>query len=288
MNLLFFGHFLLALNSPINYNIDEVSGLLRTHYVSSEHPLLIDVREITLTGETRLKKQESMDFAYGDKEGIFLAERVMGEGRGRIILLVQPDLLTNREIDKKDNLVLFLNIVRLYGQEGIWFNEFAHGYTWEKSAREVFTWPLRLVVIQLALGVLLLYYYWGKRFGRPLPAPQHAGHLSGEYVSSLAAIYRQGRARRLTLESIYQGFKIDLTQYLGVPKSISRQELVKIFFQRPRIDAGRLEKLLQRCEGLLGKSSLSETELLNITGELEIWRENNLVPYRERRKNHDR
>ncbi|MCL6477256.1 MAG: DUF4350 domain-containing protein [Peptococcaceae bacterium] len=266
----------------LDYDLNKVSGMFKTGHVSSDHPLLKDVRELSPTGGARLKKHASMTFTYGDEQGIYLAQSV--KGKGHIVLLTLPDLFTNREIAKKDNLVLFLNIVRQYGQEGVWFNELAHGYTWEKNTRDIFTWPLRLAAVQLALGVLLLYYYWGKRFGRPIPLPENTDQISGEYVSSLANIYRLGRARHLTLESIYQGFKHDLAQYLGVPRHLSSGELVKIFSGRPRIDTKKLTDLLGRCEGLMGKPAFSETDLFTIARDMEIWRENNLVSRPERRK----
>lgn len=283
---------LLASASPnylyqhFEYEYKRVPGIFTTQHVSSDNPLLKDVRELYLTGGERLKKHESMTFTCEDEKGIYLAQAA--KGKGSIILLTAPDLLTNKEIDNNDNLILFLNIVRLYGQEGIWFNEFVHGYTWEKTAREVFAWPLRLAAIQLALGVLLLYYFWGKRFGRPIPLPGNTDQISGEYVSSLANIYRQGRARHLTLESIFQGFRKDLSQYLGISSNLSNGELVKAFSGRPRIDTKKLADLIGRCEELMGKTSLSETDLFTIARDMEIWRANNLIPRFRKEKNHGR
>jgi Domain of unknown function (DUF4350) len=267
------------------YEIIKAPGGFGTQHVSSESPLLKDVRELTISGGTRLKEHQSMAFAYGDEQGIYLAESV--QGQGRIVFLTMPDLLTNKEIDQKDNLILLLNIVRLYGQQGVLFNEFAHGYTWEKTARQVFTWPLRLVIIQFAIGVLLLYYFWGKRFGRPLPLPEDTSQVAGDYVSSLANIYRQGRARQLTLESIYQGFKHDLAKYLGVPKNLSNEALVKIFSGRPRIDTQKLADLLRRCAGLMGKPGISETDLFTMARDMETWREQNLISGLKRSTKHD-
>jgi hypothetical protein len=245
-----------------------------TQQVTSDNPLLKDVSGLVFTGATRLKKDQSMSFAYGDDQGIYLAETA--KGKGRVIFLTLPDLFTNKEINKQDNLILFLNIVRQYGQEGVFFNEFVHGYTLEKNTREMFTWPLRLVVIQLALGVLLLFYFWGKRFGCPMPLTKNKDQVSGDYVSSMANIYRQSRQRQLILESIYQGFRQDLAQYLGVPKKLPNEELVKIFSGLPRIDTQKLKNLLGHCIELMDKSNFGETALFTIVRDMEIWEKANL------------
>lgn len=254
--------------------------------ISSDNPLLADVGQLALTGKTRLKKDNSMLFAYGDDDGVYLAESA--KGKGRVIFLTDPEILTNQQIKQKDNLILFLNIVRLYGQKGIWFNEYSHGYTLPKASRNMFTWPFRLVTIQLALGVLLLFYYWGKRFGRPIPLPPKVGRISGNYVSSMANIYRQGQARKLILENIYEDFKKNAARYLGVSPQISNAELVKVFSGRPQLDTLKLENLLRRCTELLKNPAFSENALFTTARELEEWQQNNLNSYLKRGKQHDR
>lgn len=261
--------------------------LIRTDNVSDERissnsPIFADVGQLTVAGHARMKKHNSMAFAYGDDGGIYLAESV--KGKGRVIFLTDPSIFTNKQIDQKDNLILFLNIVRLYGQKGIWFNEFSHGYTLTKASRDLFTWPLRLVVIQLAFGVLLLFYYWGKRFGRPIPLARKAGRISGDYVSSMANIYRQGQARKLILESIYEDFKRNAARSLGVSPKISNEEMARVFSGRPQIDTQKLRHLLGRCTELLKSPGFSENTLFTVARDLEEWQQNS---YLQRRKKHD-
>ena len=264
----------------LNYKIVSGPEWSKSHHVSSNHIILADVGELSLTGGTRLEKHEAMAFAYGDEKGIFLAQAEWGEGQ--VIFLTMPELITNAVIDKFDNVFLFLNIVRLYGQEGVYFNEFVLGYTLPEPATDVFNWPLFLVVIQLALGALLLFYYWGKRFGRPVPLPAGPYRITGEYVSSIANIYRQGRARHIILENITDAFRHDLSRYLGAGKNLTNEELVNNFSQRPHIDVRVLNDLLVRCELLFKKTVISEPELFAIARDLGMWQENNLIHRLER------
>jgi hypothetical protein len=257
-------------------------GVADVHPVTSEHPLLADVQELTL-GWGRLQRHASMSFAYGDDGGIFLSETTLGDGR--IVLLSQPEMFTNRYIGRSDNLILFLNILRLYSGGGIWFNEYAHGFTMVDTDTAMVTWQLRLVLFQLLLGVLLLYYYWGKRFGRPVPLLVDNEVIAGEYVRSLANIYRQGKARHLVLNSINQGFRADLSRYLGVRKNLSDQELIAIFAERPWIDGDTLKTLLNRHASLINRD-ISEAELYAWARELALWQDKNLLRRPERRTIH--
>jgi len=266
----------------LNLNLSKKTGTTGEVEIKSDHRYLRDVRKLTLISGQRLQAHPRMAFSYGDETGEFLA--VVKQGEGEVIILTEPGLITNGQIQKEDNLVLFLNLVRSHQKAVIWFNELVHGYTWAASAREVLTWPIRLVMVQLALGILLLFHYWGKRFGRPLPLPREKDQITGDYVSSMANIYRQGRARQITLENLYLGFRRDLTRYLGVPANLENEALVKIFTQRPGIDAEGLSSLLRRCEADLVRHSLSEMELFTLAQELEIWRRENLAPASERRK----
>jgi hypothetical protein len=251
------------------------------HQVSSDHALLNGVGEITQTWGTRLQVHEEMSFAYGDDSGIFLVVAPMGEGK--VVILTQPDLFTNRLIGQADNLILFLNILRLYGQEGIWFNEYVHGYAWGETTTDVLIWPLRLVILQLLLGALLLFIYWGKRFGRPVPLFSEVNEISGEYVSSLANIYRQGRARHLILDSISQSFKSELARYLGVRANSTNKELVSFFSERHWIDTKSLSDLLSRSEALMARQGISEAELVALVREFDLWQADNLLRRPERR-----
>lgn len=258
----------------LGYEMVPVSGGSGPQQVVSDNPLLKGVEELTLSGGVRLKKHNSLAFAYGDEHGIYLAESIYENGR--IIFFTNPEIFTNKEINQKDNLILLLNIVRSYGRENIWFNESVHGFNWDMNTRQLFTWPLRLVLIQLALATLMLFYFWGKRFGRPRPLPAEMSRFSGDYVSSLAHIYRQGRARNLILESIYLGLKQDLVQYLGVPPNLSDGDLVKLCFGQRRIDASKLQDLLGRCTELLHNPGLSEKDLFSLARAVAIWQQKNL------------
>ncbi len=251
----------------------------------SGHPFFGDVKELVLDSNERLRAHPRLDFSYGDRTGEFLA--VVERKRGRVVILTDPDLITNKNIDQGDNLILLLNILRAHGDGTIWFNELVHGYSTATSVREEMSWPLRLVVVQLALGLLLLFQYWGKRFGRPVPLLREKEQVTGEYVSSLANIYRQGRARQITLQNLYQGFRRELTRYLGVPAQMPNKALVKVFAQRPGMDVRGLESLLERSEAALLRSDIQEMELFTLAREFELWRRENLSRNLERRKDND-
>ncbi|EEG77966.1 DUF4350 domain-containing protein [Dethiobacter alkaliphilus] len=256
-----------------------------THRISTEqdikHHLLQDVETLTLNWGTRLVQHDKMGFAYGDQRGIFLAEKTLGEGQ--IIILTQSYLLTNRFISQADNLILFLNVVRNYGQEGVWFNELAHGFSWTDEPTTAFIWPLRFAAAQLALGIALLFFFWGKRFGRPIPLT--ADHLpeAGEYITSLANIYRQGKAQKLALESFHQAFLDNLAKYLGAGANIPAHKLVQIFSKRPWVNVAELEELLTQCETLKAKTDITEQELFTLARNIDMWQENNLLRRPERR-----
>lgn len=279
----------------ITGKMDDSDSGVSNVYVNSQNPLLKDVRELTLTGHMRLKKHPDMTFSYGDEHGIYLAE--CRKGKGRIIFLTtSPDLFTNKAINQKDNLILFLNIVRLYGQEGTWFNDRSSAMAWKQQSAsplldrsdfwKIFSWPWRLMTIQCMLVVLCLFYSWGKRFGRAVPLAKHVEQPAGDYVICLANIYRQARARQLVLDSIYQGFRQELEKYLGISPLLSDEELVRICSSRQCVDAEQLKYLLARCSGLLTRQNLREAELLEMARAIAIWQDSNLSFKGKRSKIH--
>lgn len=86
----------------------------------------------------------------------------------------------------------------------IYFNEYNIFVQGQKRSLWDYT-PLgiRIIVYQLALVLIALYYYKGKRFGKPIPLYEEVERSENEYVYSTASIYRQANCWDIMVESYY-------------------------------------------------------------------------------------
>jgi len=173
-------------------------------------------------------------------------------------------------------MVFLLNIFRVLNPDKVWFDETTAALSQHNGSNPLLNGPVLAAGIQAAVALFLLYLYWGRRFGRPVPLPDGDRGASVQYISSMANIFRQGRARNIALGNIYEGFWRRLTAGLGVPAGIGTEEIIRLYRQRSSIDSKRLEHILQTASRLAGKDDIPEAELFSLVQDMETWRRENL------------
>jgi hypothetical protein len=170
---------------------------------------------------------------------------VLEQGKGRLIVLADPDLFSNESLREADHSRLALNLLLTHLGDGIVLvDEYHHGYG---RATSVFDHLIRSRAIYPALqGFLLLLILWtakGRRFGPPRPLVRDEHRSSLEYVRAMAQIFQRAQARGFALEAVSRWIEDDAKRIL-VYKDHELQS--KLLVARKR----------------LGEQEISERELL--------------------------
>src|SRR2546423_5633242 len=139
-------------------------------------------------------------------------------GRGRVVLLSDPYIVSNGGINRADNLFLAFNVVTGGGPAGrVAFDEFHQGYG--ATENSVFAYfrgtPILWMFAQVSLVVLALVWTRGRRFARPLPAPRADRRSKLEFVASMAELQQRARAYDLAIGNIYTRTRRALARYGG-------------------------------------------------------------------------
>jgi hypothetical protein len=182
-----------------------------------------------------------------DKSGALLVDYMYG--RGRVILLSDPYIVTNTGIRANDNLQLAINVLTTY--DGlIAFDEYhqGRGITRNAFASYFSGTPVLAIAAQVVLLVLLVLWTNARRFGRPLPLPYVDRRSSLEFVASMAELQERSRAFDLAIENIYARTRRVLARYAGVDYNSSRSEIAALVAARSSLDAHQLETLMRQCE----------------------------------------
>lgn len=197
-------------------------------------------------------------------------------GKGRVIAIADSYFACNANLPRADNPSFLYNVLHSAAAPGgtILFDEFHHG---DAAAGGGGIWnalgkPLRLGAAQLALAFVLLALALALRFGVPVPLAQRVGHTSGEYVTSLAGLYRSAGATLPALETIYRQFLRDLCARFALPPDVSLSQLAEVASRRGRLDRNALRQLLSACERHLDQRQLSEGELLDLVRQMDRYR----------------
>jgi hypothetical protein len=139
-------------------------------------------------------------------------------GRGRIVVLGDPYIVSNAGIRNADNLQLAVNVVAGAGGP-VAFDEFHQGLggAGGGGALALFRGTPVLWLFAQA-GVVVLAFLWsrGRRFARPLPAPRVDRRSKLEFVASMAELQSRARAYDLAVENVYARTRRALARYGGL------------------------------------------------------------------------
>jgi hypothetical protein len=170
-------------------------------------------------------------------------------GKGRIVLLSDPYLVSNGGIGLKDNLQLAINALTSSGGL-VAFDEYHQGRGATRNAFAAYFagTPVLAIGAQCILLVLVILWTRARRFARPLPLVQIDRRSSLEFVASMAELQERSQAFDLAIENIYSRTRRVLARHAGVDYNSPRAEIARRVASRSTLDGYRLETLMRQCE----------------------------------------
>ncbi|HEX8336653.1 MAG TPA: DUF4350 domain-containing protein, partial [Pyrinomonadaceae bacterium] len=171
-------------------------------------------------------------------------------GRGRIVVLSDPYVVSNAGVNRADNLFLAAGVVTGGLRGRVAFDEFHHGYGEQQN--RLFAYlrgtPVLWMFGQGALVALALVWTRGRRFARAVPVPGRDRRSKLEFVSSMAELQQRARAYDLAVENVYQRTRRVLARYAGLPATAGPAQLAERVAARSGRDRAALEATLRECE----------------------------------------
>jgi hypothetical protein len=195
-------------------------------------------------------------------------------GKGRIVLLSDPFIVTNVGLRLEDNLQLATNLLGSY--DGlIAFDEYhqGRGATSNEFVSYFAGTPVLAISGQIVLLILLIVWTRGRRFARPLPLPQVDRRSSLEFVASMAELQQRAQAYDLAIENIYARTRRVLARYAGMAYNSPRAEIAERVALRSTMTAHQIETLMRQAEDAINGGEISERKTIHLVKrlrELEI------------------
>lgn len=187
-------------------------------------------------------------------------------GRGRIVVLSDPYIVSNGGINRSDNLFLAFDAVTGGGADAgrVAFDEYHQGYG--ATENRFFAYfrgtPVLWLFAQVGLVVLAAVWTRGRRFARALPAPHADRRSKLEFVASMAELQQRARAYDLAVENIYQRTRRALARYGGVGPNAPLEQLAARVAARSGRDRQKLEAILRECEDSMAGAPLTPRRAL--------------------------
>ena len=222
---------------------------------------------VTVTPDNSRPASPAPVVHMGDSKRVLLID--YPHGQGRIILLSDPYIFSNRGISLKDNLQLAINMLAS-GEGLIAFDEYHQGRGATRNALISYFsgTPVLPMLGQIVLLIILVLWTRSRRFARPLPLPQIDRRSSLEFVASMAELQQRARAFDLAIENIYMRTRRALTRYAGLDYNSPRSEIVSRVAARSSLESQPLETLMRQCEEAINGAPVTERQTLQLVRRL--------------------
>lgn len=236
-------------------------------------PLTFGVKKLKEKGNYRLAAaREDLLVLARDHTGPLIA--LVPRGKGRLVLVSSPWMLSNSGLGEEDNSLFSLNLARLYGGGApLLLDEYHHGYG---SGRSLLTYlgqrPLFWSLVQLMFLALLFIYVRNVRLGRAKSMHYEERRSAVEYVESMANIYRLAKAEILALETLYRSFLREAARGMGYPPALDPQKIAGFLHQRGAGEQAAIESSLRRVEALVAQGYGDYKEIYALGAAIEDWR----------------
>lgn len=260
-----------------NLDVESAQFFAREVAVAPEtgHPLFDGVKVLSFnrglsfsdgTGGIPLVEKEGRTFVLWKEAG-----------PGEIIVVSDPEIITNKYIERDDNLIFLLNAVNAFDRPmAVLFNEYQHGFGEEAVSAAPgqgrlfpsLAWPS----LQLGLFTVLILMTMGKRFSAPRPFPAPSRRVLDDMVTPAASIYRRANAKKLVFDLLYSGLKRRITLKYRLRHNPNMAELVNLGERVTGIERKELEADFTRFEKALQKGSLPAAELFALSRRIDRYR----------------
>jgi len=179
-----------------------------------------------------------------------------------------PGPLTNYGLTQASNLALFLNSVGFPERGRVLWDEYYHGQRpgFVAYLRRTPTPWMLLQFSVLALAVLMTY---GRRSGPVREFVTSGSRLSPlEFIETLGDLYHRKGAASSALEIAYHRFRFLLLRRLGLPSTVTLDELQRSVRDRLGCREPEFFRMVQQCDRGLKLKHLSEPQTLRLVQEL--------------------
>lgn len=204
-----------------------------------------DIDALMIEGRDTLRAPSGLPLWWLDngQVGAVLLKR----GKGRVLVVADPSLLTRRGLARADNAMFLYNVATLHARDGrVYFDEYHHGL---RSSSDFLGYlrhhDQQWAILPVLFVVLVAIWGVAVRLGPAVPTPHTSQTDAVDYASGLARIYQRSGARRLLARTLVRDFLTVLTRHLHLRRNALPAEVLAAWRQRNSVES------TQRLQGLL-------------------------------------
>lgn len=176
-------------------------------------------------------------------------------GRGHVFVLPDALMFSNYALSKSSNAILATNLVRAHIAPGatVFFDERDHDSPTDIVASKptllYWLWrpPLRWAILQVGAALLLLWAFYGRRLGAPIPLPDpDPVTRASQFAIAMGALFQKAERPQTAALTLGENFRYRLARRLGLSAGDPDEMLLERAHSMTGLDRDRLDRLLLR------------------------------------------
>jgi len=198
-------------------------------------------------------------------------------GSGSVILLADYSFLSNRDIGKRDNGILAVNLiayaVNLAKSNSVTFDEYHLGYGFHQGGLSVingllFKTTAGWAILCLMFAGILFLINKGRQFGPRTGLEKEQRRSKLEFIYSVGATYRAAKAHALTFRHNYKWFKDKIAASVGTRPRDTNNTIAAAIATKTGAEPETYKSTLDECDQLLKQEKMSDRQLIKIINKL--------------------
>lgn len=188
-----------------------------------------------------------------------------------LLVMGDPIILNNKTLTTNTDGAYWL-VAQLdnIGIDSINFNEYYHYYEGHKPSlwRDIPA-GIKFAIYQVAIVLIIIIYYYGKRFGKVVPLYEEVERTENEYIYSAASLFKKGELREDVILNIYDNFLSSFEDSTGHKSTNNYISWINIWEKEKLPDMSKAKKLYKFIETMKNGKKISSREMLEIVDIIE-------------------
>lgn len=188
-----------------------------------------------------------------------------------LLIMGDPIILINKTLtNNTDGAYWLVGQLDNMGVDNISFNEYYHYFEGHKPSlwRDIPA-GIKFAIYQAILVLIIVIYYYGKRFGKVVPLYEEIERTENEYIYSAASLFKKGELREDVILNLYDNFLSSFEDSTGHKNTNNEISWVNLWEKEKLPDVNKAKKLYNFVEAIKTGKKISSKEMLEIVDIIE-------------------
>ena len=221
-------------DSPMAPSQSAFAGSGHIQRDTCDIPALADVSDLDVPFGVAFEVSGDTQSCFGRGESAFVVST--SHGQGRVVAMGGPSVLTNSVLDKLDNSVLAVRLLRPADGASIAILDPNPPGSGSTSLLDLISDRVFQAILQLGVAFIVYALWRSRRVGRPVTEPQPVAIAGSQFVRAIGGLQQRSRATDHAAATLRIDTRRVLSDRFAVPLDLDTATLAELTASRTGLD----------------------------------------------------